>query len=134
MLRFLSLTTALSTALISFLPKVAFGIPPTGNIYDSPTGIIYPSSDSNTVIINSTDRFPARVGYPGNNYGPVIVNPNNRFPTQVGYPTNNYDTGIINQNNVNRTFQQPSSCGTARIGNPIPSPVPVNLYTGRFCQ
>ena len=131
MLRLL-MTTALSTALIPFLPEVAFGIPPTGNIYDSP-GITYPSNDSNTVIINSTDRFPTRVGYPGNNYGTVIVNPNNRFPTRVGYPTNNYGTVIINQNNTNRTFQQPS-CGSAVIGSPIPSPVPVNLYTGRFCR
>lgn len=133
MLRFLSLTTALSTALISFLPKVAFGIPPAGNIYDSQSEIAYPSSDSNSVIINSTDRFPTRVGYPVNNQGTVIVNPNNRLPTRVGYPINNYGTVIINQNNVNRTFRQ-NSCGSAIIGNPIPSPVPVNLYTGRFCQ
>lgn len=127
MLRFLSLTTALSTALLSFLPEVAFGIPPTGNIYDSQTGITYPSSGSNTVIFNSNDRFPTQAGYPVNEYGTVIVNQNNRFPTRVGYPTNNYGTVIINPN------LRQSNCGTLRIGNPIPSPVPVNLYTGRFC-
>lgn len=128
MLRFLYVMTALSTALIPFLPEVAFGLPldPVYNgslptTFDSignPHGVIVPN------------YYPSGGAYPINNYGTVIVNPNNRY-SRGAYPINNYGTVIVNPNNANSNRR--SNCGLSRIGNPIPSPVPVNLYTGRFC-
>jgi hypothetical protein len=60
MLKFLGITAALSAAFATFLPEVAFGLPPVVDINNS----------------------PAVIPDPINNYGRVIVNPINRFPQE----------------------------------------------------
>jgi hypothetical protein len=127
MLKFLGFTAALSVACVTFLPEVAFGLPPVVDINNSPTVILDPINNYDRVIVNPINRFPTRRIYPINNYGTVNVYPNNRFPTRRVYPINNYGTV-----NVNPNPQQPS-CGSMIYGSPIPSPVPVNPYTGHRC-
>lgn len=133
MLRFLLLSVTITAALVPFLPKVAFGLPAVVDINNPPTVILDPNSNSGTVIGNPINRVPTGVVYPINNSGTVIGNPINRVPTGVVNPINNFGTVIINPTNVNPPVQQ-SSCGSMVFGSPIPSPVPVDAYTGRLCR
>ena len=107
MLKFLSLSAALSVALVSFLPEVGFSFP------------------RRVVIINNS---PTVIVPPASNYGTVIVNPSRRYRTRIVDPINNSGTEIVNP-----TFQQPS-CGSVIMGSSIPSPVPVNPNTGLSCR
>lgn len=132
MLRFLYLTAALSTALIPFLPDVAFGLPLDINAGNSSTVVGYPLSNPNVVIAPGYG-YSTAVPYPGYN-STIIVDPGyNSYSPRTPYTINNFGTVIIQPRN-NSPISQHSHCGTAVIGNPIPSPVPVDLYTGRFCQ
>lgn len=130
MLRFLYLITALSTALIPFLPEVAVGLPLDAE-YNGSLPTTFDSISNPYGVIVSPNRYPSGGAYPINNYGTVIVNPSDRY-SRGAYPINNYGTVIVDPNNANSSSRR-SNCGLSRIGNPIPSPVPVNLYTGRFC-
>lgn len=129
MLKFLYLMTALSTALTPFLPEVAFGLPLDAE-YNGSLPTTFDSNNPYGVIVNP-NHYPARGAYPINNYGTVIVNPSDRY-SRGADPINNYGTVIVSPNNLNSTSRR-SRCGLSRLGNPIPSPVPVDFYTGRFC-
>lgn len=133
MLKLLRLSTALAVALVPFLPEAAFSLPSVAQVNNSQTVILDPVNNSGRVIGYPVNRFPTGVSYPVNNYGRVTGYPVNRFPSGASYPINNFGTVIINPNNVNPTPQQ-SSCGSMIIGSSIPSPVPVDAYTGRFCR
>lgn len=57
----------------------------------------------------------------------VIIVPANANITVISTPSNSVNNVIIN------TSPSPQ-CGSAVLGSPIPSPVPVNLYTGQPCN
>ncbi len=154
MLRTLILTNALF-AVVSFMPKVAFGLPSVGNINNSPTaslaqnsypstvivgpgnsyptGTVYPNSYPNTVIVGPGNSYPTGTVYPNSYPNTVIVGPGNSYPTGTIYPNSYPGAVIVKPNRVNPPSEQ-SSCGGIIFGSPIPSPVPVNPYTGGFCR
>ena len=153
MLKYVILTNALFVAIVSFAPKAAFGLP-FGNINNSPTSLAQ-NSYPNTVIVSPGNSYPTGTIYPNSYPNTVIVSPGNSYPTGAIYPNsypstvivspgNSYPTGAISPNSypnaaigrpsqVNPPLAQPS-CGGTILGSSIPSPVPVNPYTGHFCR
>jgi hypothetical protein len=112
----------------------------------SPT-ITDPNSNNGTVIVNPTNPSPT-ITDPNSN-GTVIVNPTNpyvnSYPLETITPNSNPSVVIVkpsapvivNPSQPNVTSQpehHQSNCGGVIFGSPIPSPVPVNPYTGRFCH
>jgi len=132
MLRTLILTNALF-AVVSFMPKVAFGLPSVGNINNSPTASLAQNSYPSTVIVGPGNSYPTGTVYPNSYPNTVIVGPGNSYPTGTIYPNSYPGAVIVKPNRVNPPSEQ-SSCGGIIFGSPIPSPVPVNPYTGGFCR
>ncbi len=136
-MRFLSLTTALCAALVPFLPGVAFGLTPDGNINNSSPVIVNPNTNPGTVIVNPVNPYPTGIVDPNSYPNTVILSPVNPYPTGRVGPINNYGTVIVNPSQVNPqvnpTVQQPTCSGVV-MGSPIPRPVPINTATGRPCN
>lgn len=141
MLKFLSLTAALSTAFVTFLSEASLAMP-----------VILNTNQPSQVMVNSTNSSTTGFYSPFNNSNQVIVDPFNRSQTSINgsfynnpyasynnpytrttYPSNGSQLVIINIINVNRIPLQ-STCSTAIIGSPIPSPIPINTRTGLPCR
>ena len=94
--------------------------------------IINPHNTSQTIII------------PGNNSSTIIVTPNNNnYPNSYYYNYgnygnhnyNNYPNNYGNYGNYNNyPYVQQRNCTNLIQGSPIPSPVPIDTVTGRFCN
>ena len=141
MLKFLSLTAALSTAFVTFLSEASLAMP-----------LILNTNQPSQVMVNSTNGWTTGFYGPFNNSSQVIVAPFNRPQTSINgsfynnpyasynnpytrttYPSNGSQIVIINIINVNRIPMQ-ATCSTAIIGSPIPSPIPLNTRTGLPCR
>jgi hypothetical protein len=91
---------------------------PTGDRY-------YPSS-----LGQPFSTYRRSVRYPSGFSSPypsstVIVRPNARTRTVIISPNGFYNSGF---------YKGTSQCSTAIYGSPIPSPIPVNPYTGLACR
>jgi hypothetical protein len=92
----------------------------------------YPNgSFSQTVIINPSDNKQIIV-IPGNNVRTIIVNPSNGYYNQGDNQYNGYNPGY--NNGYNNGYNQIRNCTTLIPGSPIPSPVPIDSVTGKFCN
>jgi hypothetical protein len=49
------------------------------------------------------------------------------------YHQHRQPTVVFQQNNI-YPYSSPSACTTTMIGSPIPSPIPLNRYTGQPCR
>lgn len=138
MLKLFSKTVSVAVAI--FIPGVAFALPVV--TINNPQPIIDPFYSSQPII---DPYYGIQPVIPQSIYGSqtVIVNPSRRTNTVIVSPSNGSQTVIVNQgkrsqtvivnpNNSYPIFGQ-SNCSSMIMGSPIPSPVPMNTQTGRFC-
>jgi hypothetical protein len=133
MLKFLSLTAALSTAFVTLLSGPSLGFPLVLNTNDPSQVIFNPTNGSTTGFYDPFNNSRQVIFNPSNGSQTVIGSPYNNPYTRTTYPSNGSQIVIINIINVNRIPLQ-STCSTAIIGSPIPSPIPLNTRTGLPCR